>query len=248
MPSDPIAQVAGKNAAAIVEYCRQDLEASGFAYRKANTLWRRTNLKFDVLKFDIIPHGRCRKWRVPRGSFGLDPSCLFPFLPRLGHLPTDGLQPDKGFGQLRLSLRRGVAQRMVKAPNIWWAGDNADIFSMVVKDVLRVIKEKALPFFSRFEDEDEVLRTFLEDEDLMGCEGVWEFGRKESPRRLLYTGFTAIECGQWDLAISSLRACRERTMTIPSPIREIVQAEILPYVEQGIACAEQRRRWSSGFD
>src|ERR1700722_2623456 len=113
VPSESVSQAASKNAAAIVEFCRRELESSGFVNRKGNTLWRRTNQKFDILKFDIIPRGRCQKWRVPLGSFGLEPSFLFPFLPRLGHLPTDGLQPDKGFGQVRLALRRGVAQSMV---------------------------------------------------------------------------------------------------------------------------------------
>jgi hypothetical protein len=137
---------------------------------------------------------------------------------------------------------------MVKMPNIWWAGDSADIFDMAVKDVLHVIKEKALPFFSRFEDVEEVLRTFLEDDDNIGSESVWDFGRKESPRRLLYIGFTAIECDKWDLAASRLRACQETTMKIPPPVRASVLAEMLPYIEQGIACAKQRGRWSSRLD
>ena len=247
MPSESGVSVAIKNAAAIVESCRRELEASGFVHRKGNTLWRRTNLKLDVLKFDVIPRGRCQKWQVPLGSFGLDPSRLFPFLPRLGHLPTDGLQPDKGFGQVRLSLRRGVTQRMVKGSNIWWAGESTEIFDMVLVDVLRVIRDRALPFFSRFEDAEEILRTFLEDEDAIGREGVWDFGKKGSVDRLLYTGFAAIECGKWDVAISSLKTCREKTMTISPPVRESVQAEILPYVDQGIACAEQQCPWSGGF-
>lgn len=237
-------QDASKNAAAIVDFYRLELEASGFVHRKGTTLWRRTNLKFDVLKFDIIPRGRCQKWRVPFGSFGLNPSCLFPFLPRLGHLPTDGLQPDQGFGQVRLSLRRAVSQRTVKASNIWWAGDSPDISDIVLKDVLHVTRQEAFPFFCRFEDPEEVLRTFLNDEDAIGREGAWEFGKKGSPRRLLYTGFTAIECGKWDVATSNLRACHEKTMAISPPVGESVRAEILPYVDQGIACAEQMRPWS----
>src|ERR1700730_7449800 len=92
------------NARAVVKWCQRELEASGFNNRKDTTLWRRTNVKFDVLKFDIIPSARSRKWRVPSGSFGLAPSCLFPFLPRLGHAPGDALSPEKGFGQVRLSI------------------------------------------------------------------------------------------------------------------------------------------------
>lgn len=248
MPSGPrSSKNDSRNARAIVELCQRELETSGFNNRKGTTLWRRTNLKFDILKFDIIPSGRCQKWRVPYGSFGLNPSCLFPFLPRLGHLPTDGLQPEKGFGQMRLSVNRGIPQPLVKAPNIWWTGDSVDVFNRVLKDTLCVIREKAIPFFSRFDDAEELLRTLLEDEDAIGHQGVWEFGKRESPTRLLYTGFAAIECGRWDLAISSLKACREKTMTIFPSVRERVQTEILPYVDAGLACAERESAWLGSF-
>jgi hypothetical protein len=89
-----------------------------------------------------------------------------------------------------------------------------------------------------------VLRTLLEDEDAIGHDGVWEFGKKGSPRRLLYTGFAAMECGQWECAISTLRACKEKIMAIPNPIGARVQAELLPYVDQGLACAQHQRAWS----
>jgi hypothetical protein len=219
-------QTASKNAARIVEFCRRELEDLGFAHPTR-----------------ALPEV---KWGVPFGSFGLDPSCLFPFLPRSGGPQTDGLQPEKGFCQIRLFLSRGIEQRTVKAPNIWWAGDSPDVFDRVWKDVLRAIREKALPFFSRFEDAEEVLRTFLEDESTFDGEGVWEFRKKESPIRLLYTGFAAIECGKWDLATSSLRACGEKVMAIPSPIHDSVAAELLHYVDQGLACAQQKRLWSAG--
>ena len=165
----------------------------------------------------MIPLTRCEKWRVPFGSFSLDTGCVFPFLPRLGHRPTE-VHPKDGFGQVRLALRRAVSQPTVKATNVWWAGDNAQIFNLVLEDVLGQITSTVLPFFSRFEDPNEVLRTFLEDDDAIGHEGVWEFGKKGSPRRLPFTRFAALECGKWDLAISSLRVCREKMMGIPEPI------------------------------
>jgi hypothetical protein len=227
------------NARAIFQRCQDELKLNGFVDTKRTTLWRRTNRKFDVLKFDIIPSGRCQKWRVPFGSFGLEPSCLFPFLPRLGHLPTDGLQPEKGFGQIRLSLRREVGQQTVKASNIWWAGDSCGMFDTVLKDVLRVIRQNVLPFFSRFEDAEEVLRTLLEDEDAIGREGVWEFGKQNSPKRFLYLGFAALECAKWDLAISSLRACRDKIAMIPE-IAERIRAEMMPFVDDGIVHGEQK--------
>src|SRR5258706_13733445 len=124
---------AKKNALAIVKLCQEELAPSGFTHRKGTTFWRRTNLKFDVLKFDVIPRARSEKWRVPLGSFGLEPGCLFPFLPRVGHAPTDGLQPEKGFGQLRLSIRSATLQRTVKAPKIWWSGDEGALQDVSIR-------------------------------------------------------------------------------------------------------------------
>jgi len=232
----------------IVKACQRELEEDGFRNRKNTTLWRRTNVKFDVLKFDIIPNTRCQKWHVPLGSFGLAPSCFFPFLPRLGHAPDEEiLRPEKGFGQVRLSISRGIPQPLVRVPNVWWAGDSPSVFDAVTRDVLGKITGEVFPFFNRFDDPEELLRTFLEDDDEIGRGGVLDFGKKESPKRLLYTGYAAIECSKWDLAISSLRACREKTMGIPEPVGERVQAEILPYIDKGLACAERETAWVSAF-
>jgi hypothetical protein len=224
------------------------LEVPGFRNRKDVTLWRRTNVKFDVLKFHIITNARCQKWHVPLGSFGLAPSCLFPFLPLLDRA-SDGeiLRPEEGFGQVRLSIYRGIPQPSVRVPNVWCIGDSAKTFDLVTEDVLGKITREAFPFFNRFEDTEELLRTFLEDDDAIGREGVWDFGKKGSPKRLLYIGFAAIECGKWDLAISSLRACSQKTKGIPQPVGERVQAEILPYVDEGLACAERKGAWLSAF-
>jgi hypothetical protein len=139
---------------------------------------------------------------------------------------------------------------LVQAKNIWWAGTDVETFNSVHREVIMRINDQALPFYSRFEVIDELLRTFLEDDDGIGrggiAEGVWDFGKRGSPTRLVYTGFAALECGQWDLAVSTLRACKEKIMAAPEPISERVRAQMLPYVDQGISCAQQRRPWSSG--
>jgi hypothetical protein len=160
-------------------------------------------------------------------------------LPQDGYTPDDDrpLRPEKGYGQVRLCINRGIPQRAVKAKNIWWAGEDQCVFEAVKRD-------KAFPFFGRFEDLEELLRTFLDDEMSMQDGGIWDFGNKGSPNRLLYTGFAALECGQWDLAISSLKACRETVMALEWPTGDIIRAFHLPYVDVGLASAGQRRRWS----
>jgi hypothetical protein len=244
---EPDSEAAKRNAAAMVDMAEEQLKPAGFVHRKHTTLWRRTNRKFDILQFDVIPRARRLKWGVPAGSFRLEVSCLFPFLPREGYAPDDDrpLRPEEGYGQVRLWIRRGMSQRAVKAKNIWWVGEDRRVFEAVTQDVFSAIHDKALPFFSRFEDAEELLRTFLDDEMSMEDGGIWEFGNKGSPRRLLYTGFAALECGQWDLAISSLQACQEKVMALKWPAADNpIRAIYFPYVDVGPALAEQRRRWS----
>jgi hypothetical protein len=242
----PESDAAKKNAAAIVDLIEEELKLAGFLHRKRTTLWRRTNCKFDILQFDLIPRARRLKWREPAGSFRLDVSCLFPFLPKEGYTPDDSrqLRPEQGFGQVRLHVNRGISQRVVKAKNIWWAGEEASVFEAASKDVIGIIRDKVTPFFNRFEDREELLRTVLEDEMSMDDRGVWGFGNKGSPTRLLCTGFAALECGHWDLAISSLHACREKVMAIKGEAGDTIRAIDLPYVDLGLARAAEKRGWS----
>jgi len=235
----------------IISVLGRELQSNNFTDRKGATFWRRTNIKFDIVKVDVITGARSQKWHVPSGSFSLQPSCLFLFLPQLGRKSTENtIKPEMGFGHLRLSLNRNIPQAIIKATNVWWPSHEDIELGRVVTDVLHKLNHKVLPFFSRFEDTEELLRTFLEDDDAIGREGVWDFGKKGSPKRLLYMGFAAIECEKWKVAVSSLQACREetikKTIMAPEGLREQVRAEILPYVDQGLACAEERRRWSTG--
>jgi hypothetical protein len=53
------------NARAIVRSMSTGADGLGFDNRKVTTLLRRTNMKFDVLKFDIVPFGRCENGVSP---------------------------------------------------------------------------------------------------------------------------------------------------------------------------------------
>ena len=242
-PGDPAA--AQKNAREMAELIAQELKPAGFDHQKGTTLWRRTNCKFDILTVDVIPPGRCRQWGTPLGSFLLEASCLIPFLPNTEAAAGHGLNPEKGFGQLRLALKRGMTQREVKADNIWWAGEDAKTVEAVRNDVSAIIRDTVLPAFSRLDDPAELLRVLQEDELSMKHGGIWGLGRKDSPVRLLYTGFAALECGKWDLADATFRACAEKLRTTgKGETGDKVQSKLLPYVETGIARAAQKQGWS----
>ena len=228
----------------IIYFSKAHLESVGFINCKGTAIWRRTDAKFDIIKFDFIPKARCVRWNVPIGSFGVAVSALFPFLPRLGHSPRDGLRPEKGFGQIRLSFNRRISQPLIKLPNIWGPSNDRRTFELVAADILGSLQEKALPFFDRFDDSDELLRTLIQDMNAIGQEGVWEFGKLGSPSRLLYTGFAAIRCRQWEFAVTNLNACRQRILAIPELIGYRIQSELGLYIDQGIAAATEKRQWS----
>jgi hypothetical protein len=232
---------------AVADRCRRELTALGFAGRKAWTAWRLTSVKFDIVELVILSNGRCASWGEPYGSFLVEVNCLFPFLPRLNHV-SRVFDPASGYGQLRLHFHRTMVQREVRTSSLWWAGDDEETQACVGDDVLQNLRSKALPFFERFEDRSELLRTLQGDEDAMGQrEGVWEFGKPGSITRLLYMGFAAIELSNWELATRSLRECEVKVAEKREVVKKLVAPGILPYVVQGLEAAAAKRKWQPPF-
>ena len=64
---------------------------------------------------------------------------------------------------------------------VWSMTHDADEVEDAIHAALRAIREDGLPWFDRFTDPREVLRTFREDEQDM--EGTWGFGNPGSPAR-----------------------------------------------------------------
>src|SRR5262249_55266663 len=143
---------------------------------------------------------------------------------------TDITRPAEGLCQVRLTVYKKISQSQSPPPNIWWVGDHPGELERVLGDVIERINGRALPFFGRFEDADELLRAFLEEDGDFGPEEIWEFGRKGSPVRMFYTGFCALECHRWDLAFETLTQCREKAVTIYWKDRH----DILACIEAGI--------------
>jgi len=61
----------------------------------------------------------------------------------------------------------------------WFIGPNGEYLTESIDDVLQLFEREAIPWFERFSDDRELIRTLAEDE-----EGeTWGFGAKQSPRR-----------------------------------------------------------------
>jgi hypothetical protein len=231
---------ANKKRAALALF--SELEAHGFRDRKARTAWRRTNRKIDVFYLQFLSPSVCRKWRVPTGSFSLEPGCFFPFIPSLngksvGEDQSKTSHPWHGLCQIGLVVFKYIHQRECPPSNIWWVGAQTDYAETVIADVLNQVRSKVLPFYSRFEDAHELLRTLLEEDDALGTgkEGIRDIGNKDSPVRLFYTGFAALEREQWEQALAAFVRCREKALTFSWKDRP----DILSCIGHGLERAKQ---------
>jgi hypothetical protein len=82
----------------------------------------------------------------------------------------------------------------LKRTDVWYVDPSGQNLNEVIEDAKKAIREIGLPWFSRFTDLNEVLRTLHEDSE--SHEGTWGFGTKTSPMRHFMTGFTALAVGQ----------------------------------------------------
>jgi hypothetical protein len=219
-----------------------EAERRGFTERQTETAWRRTNRKIDILHLQFLGSAICKKWRVPFGSFSLEPGCFFSSIPSLNgeHIILDQsivVRPWYGLRQIGLRVFRRLYQEECPRHNLWWVGSGPDHVENVIYDVIERINSVVLPFYSRFEDDEEPLRTLLEEDGvpLSKKEGLFDFGNKDSPRRLFYIGFAALEREHWPLAIECFLKCHERANA--SILKK--NLEFMSAVEKGLDRARQ---------
>lgn len=110
---------------------------------------------------------------------------------------------------------RNKIEKELEPLNIWWIGVDDKNFLKVIEDVAKQVESKVLIFFNRFENKNELMRTLQEEEDAWGCdmmEGIYDFGGKESIKRLCYIGFSALQLKYFDLAEFSLNKCLDKLL------------------------------------
>ena len=87
---------------------------------------------------------------------------------------------------------------------------------MIIEDVQKAIQESGLPWFNRFTDLNEVLRTLQKDSE--SNEATSDLGTKTSPTRHSMIGYVAKSPGRTQLALEQfqkalLSGCFERIGT-----------------------------------
>jgi hypothetical protein len=110
---------------------------------------------------------------------------------------------------------------------MWFINPGGTTDISVVDDVLAVLNEDVMPFFSSVEDLDGFLEYLQFGEDRTGKGGIWNIGNAGSFRRLYLTGFTALELQNWELASILLRRCHQiaisKSLNVAADVLECVK-------------------------
>ena len=231
----------------IIERVQSHLSEVGFSMHDETTSWRISNVKVDVLHFDLLSPSICRKWRVPVGSFCLFPKCFFPALPSLSdawekcdastplQYPVPALR-----AQLRWQVFKGIYQINCLQRTVYGFTKEENIVDHLVNDIVTVIDRKLLPFWLLYSDPLKLLHTLREEDDVVGedREGPVDIGARGSHIRLFYLGFVALWLKDYVLALSALTECKAHRKWQPLGIPGTIDTQpVLHCIDQGLVRA-----------
>jgi uncharacterized protein DUF4304 len=111
-------------------------------------------------------------------------------------------QPSEAHCHVRKTLFKAFKQPECASKEIWYVDTKGQCLDSVAAELRSAISREAFPWFQRFSDMREVLRTFREDGE--DREKGFGFGRNPSPIRHLYRGFVALEVGDKEMAAKDL--------------------------------------------
>lgn len=185
------------------------LTARAFSGFQNDVSTRATPTRTDVVAVQFFPKGKLAKWGLPSNSFSVAVGSQFSFLPAVfGKEAGQSKQPNPALCHVRLTPSRGIWQlRGRRHPNIWVVDENGKNLEKCAEDAARVLSTAVLPWFSRFDDLQELERTLLEDEEQF--DKAWGFGRKGSPLRKLLLGLVAAQLKHFDIARDNLNQAVE---------------------------------------
>jgi uncharacterized protein DUF4304 len=181
------------------------LRKAGFDCFTGRTAWRHGESKIDVVNFQSFNSYLAEGVRCTTFSFALNLACFFNHIPYIypGRLKTKNgkLLPNEYEGHVRWHLDKSLEQPELKRSEIWFIGENGRYFPEAIEDAKSAIIRIGLPWFERFNDLREVMRTLLAD----GESDAQHIGSKDSPIRHYLTGFTALALDNTPVAVPHLQ-------------------------------------------
>lgn len=181
-----------------------DLKNLGFTRRTSRSAWRHWADGVDVVNFQSFNAYNAGVLGCTTFSFAVNLGIWLSYIPPYSGQPKrkDGVPlPEEYECYLRRSLRKRLAQPDLERKEIWLVADDGSNVVEAVSDAAAVISDEGLPWFNRFRDPQEVLRTLTDERETM--DGTWGFGNMPSPVRLYLTGYSAVHVGEYELATRS---------------------------------------------
>lgn len=180
------------------------LQEAGFRML-GNTARRSSPLGIDVIGLQWFGGAMAKRLKCTSNSFAVRLGCYLSFIPSMASLEVvDGEPlPEEAHCHIRKTLFRTFPQPECDRKDVWFVDPAGNHLQEMASQLQKALSREALPWFQRFSDLREVLRTLREDsEDESQAFG---FGKIHSPIRHLYAGFAALQAGEKQRAAADLQ-------------------------------------------
>lgn len=187
-----------------------ELSTVGFIKTSGPYAYRDRGSVIDVLKIDFFEGKLYKQWGISNKSFGVSGGIFLKFSPNpFGGDIKEGtdlhLEPDLTVCAIRSFFVR-ESQNLQGIPQyVWPVSDDGLHVNLIIEELGRTIKSDVKKWFDQFSSIEQIVEFFdQEEEQMAGDAPCFGFGRKGSPVRNLYLGFSAAACGKNDIARKAL--------------------------------------------
>jgi len=181
------------------------LKDAGFTQFTTRTGWRYAGEKIDVVNFQSFNSYLADSLGCTTYSFCVRLGCSFSAIPRSESVKQKDelFRPTEYECHFRRSLQKTIQQPNLKRKDVWYVDPSGQNLNDVIEDAKKTILENGMPWFNRFNDLNEVLRTLQEDTE--SNEETSGFGANPSPNRHFMTGYVAFSLGKTQLAADHIQ-------------------------------------------
>jgi len=177
------------------------LKKNGFDKWTGRTYWRYHADRIDILDFQSFNSYNAEVIGCTTFSFSINLSCFLRYIPSETEIKSKDslLRPIESQGHFRRRLKKGIIQTELETKDIWFVDNHRANLINVMIDCGNQIEKIGLNWFDQFGSKENVLSILINDS--MDMDGTWGFGNPDSPNRNLYTAYTALELGKFEMAI-----------------------------------------------
>lgn len=187
---------------------RPFLKEAGFSAFTGRNAWRYHSDRTEVVSYISFNSYNASVIGCTTYSFFLNLGVYFHYIPHhfdrtLFNANKPKFRPPEHNCHFRGGLSRSFSQPELERRDIWYIDEDGAYLDKAVHDTRMALARDGMPWFERFSESEEVLRTLLEDDEDM--QSLWGFGRNPSPIRHYMTGYVSLHVGQSDLAREHLK-------------------------------------------